>query len=110
MFPSGTNPLVNVTTFFGCSRNPKEPNDRKDRIDVAVKYLYIDFGESISFPSFEERRIARPAGAHLYPEMIQSHENRPKGQEFWHDPFPADIHVMGSVLEEVFYKVCIVIS
>lgn len=42
--------------------------------------------------------------------MIQSHENRPKGQEFWHDPFPADIHVMGSVLEEVFYKVCIVIS
>lgn len=103
MFPSGMNPLVNVTT--GLSRKPREPQDRKDRIDVAVKYLYFDFGESLSFPSFEERGLALPAGFHAYPEMNTFNGDRPKGQESLHDPFPQDIHVLSTEFKESFYKV-----
>ena len=108
MFPSGMNPLVNVTTFFGSSRSPREPQDRKDRIDVPVKYLYFDFGESLSFPSYEERRIVTPPlSFHGYPERFEVRENRAEGEELWHDPFPGDVYMLGSVLEELFYKVCI---
>lgn len=109
MFPSGMNPLVNVTTFLGRSRSPREPTGRKDRIDVPVKYLFFDFGESVSFPSFEERCIARPACSfHIYPELTKVNMKLPKGQETWHDPFPAEIYVMGSELQASFYKVVLV--
>ena len=82
MFPSGMNPLVNATTFLGLSRSPREPQlGRKDRIDVPVKYLFFDFGESLSFPSFEERSIARAAcSSHLYPELGEMDESLPEGQ------------------------------
>ena len=97
MFLSGMNPLVDLTTFLGLSRSPREPQDRKDR--VPVKYLFFDFGESLSFPSFEERRIARAASSsHFYPEMIEVDEDLPEGQWMWHDPFPAEIYVMGREL------------
>ena len=106
MFPSGMNPLVNVTTFLGRSRSPREPPGRKDRIDVPVKYLFFDFGESRSFPSFEERGIARGAWSfHPYPEVNKVDMELPKGQEMWHDPFPSDIYVMGSELDVTFSKV-----
>lgn len=110
MFPAGMNPLVNVTTFLGSSRSPREPKNRKDRIDVAVKYLFFDFGGSVSFPSFEERRIgARPRGGHDCPDMYEYKEDLP-GTEFqtiWYDPFPADIYGMGTELKELFDKVAL---
>ena len=37
--------------------------------------------------------------------MVEVDEDLPEGQWMWHDPFPAEIYVMGRELEASFYKV-----
>ena len=110
MFPFGINPLNNI--IVGLRKGAREPPARYDRIDVSVKYLYIDFGESVCFPTYQERhRVARSSRCHFaFPEMYESHLDA-QGEFKLHkidaernvyDPFPVDVYVLGKVLNDAF--------
>lgn len=66
---------------------------------IAPPHFYIiDFGISVSFPSFQERKMLEgPRGQNL---ELPDFRNR-----FW-DPFKVDIRTFGDMIKDIFIKVC----
>jgi len=69
---------------------------RRTRLEVPVKYYYIDFGSSVMFPSREARRRVTSSWAVWKVPEIGSNEDQ------MHDLFKADVYTLGlTLLDEI---------
>jgi len=104
MYPKGINPLVTLVPFF--KGKFKEARHR-DRIDVDVRYVIIDFGLSTKFTSFEDRKLVQfEHGYHDdLPEFFEKTRGGERTRTAWYDPFKADIAALGREFAMLFQKV-----
>jgi len=89
LYPKG---FPGVVTFDSEHRLSQQGVSRLTRMQVPVKYYYIDFGSSSMFPSFEERKPVLFNAAVWAPPEAEANPEAP------YDPFKGDIYALGITL------------
>jgi len=109
MFPNGINPLA--TSLLFNTQTVKEPA-HKDRIDVDVRYVIIDYGLSTKFASFEDRKLVQfQNDLHsTLSHFFETNEQGEKSRTRWYDPFKADIATLGNEFQIFCADVSLVVS
>ncbi|KZO95052.1 kinase-like protein [Calocera viscosa TUFC12733] len=96
LFPKGFHGAFNLSPGHRFSEKGVK---RLTRLQVPVKYYYIDFGSSVMFPSFEERALVLFNAAVWIPPEVQANKDAP------FDPFKADVFALGlTLLEELRFQ------
>lgn len=67
------------------------------RVDVPIKYYFIDFGISTRFRKSDDSLVLGVAGRDQSVPELSSTEK--------YDPFKTDIYIIGNTLREEFYNV-----
>ncbi|KAI0060102.1 hypothetical protein BV25DRAFT_1839864 [Artomyces pyxidatus] len=98
LYPQGFHGAFNMNTSHRVSEAGLLHHTR---LEVPVKYYFIDFGTSVRFPNAPERRlVSQKHGSgtdFVLPEL------RENGQALY-DPFKADVYALGRLLDHFFYK------
>ncbi|EJT97914.1 kinase-like protein [Dacryopinax primogenitus] len=93
LYPNGFNGVV---TFDLRRRFSEKGVKRLTRLEVPVKYYYIDFGSSVQFSSESERKPVRLTAAVYLPPEVK------KDVDGFYDPFRADVYSLGlTIMREI---------
>ena len=98
MYPKGYHPTnQNMEPDFSRLANP-----RRRRAASSIKYLFIDFGLSSQFSSFEGRELVVGCIAQdaTIPELSDDDP---------YNPFAVDVYTLGNVYKRKFLGVCLIL-
>ncbi|KZV61950.1 hypothetical protein PENSPDRAFT_759081 [Peniophora sp. CONT] len=105
MFPDSFNPLV-----VGRSNRSfvlPDATPLGSRLEVPVKYIYIDFGSGRSFRSDEEPPLVIwNGGFSLMPEIYETYLDATSSRTRPYDPFKADVWALGYFFYGHFMRPC----